>query len=138
MLFAPFTCWSTGVATDCSTVSASAPVYVAVVWIRGGAISGSCAIGSRKIMTAPAITSTIAMTCATIGLLMNHRDTMCLSLRGRRRPQRRGCVRLRAHGNSVLHLLQTLAYDPFARLEPVGDDPQPVHLRAYRHRADRH
>src|SRR6266851_1351368 len=74
MFFAPFTCSSIGVATDCSTVRASAPVYVATVWIRGGTISGNCATGRRKIITAPVITKKIAITIATIGRLMKNLD----------------------------------------------------------------
>jgi len=45
-------------------------VYVAVVWICGGAISGNCAIGSRRSITAPAITVKMASTWATIGRSM--------------------------------------------------------------------
>src|SRR5438132_4048466 len=138
MPFAPFTCWSTGVATDCSTVRASAPVYVAVVWIWGGAISGNCAIGSRKIMTAPAIIVRIARTCATIGCSMKNLDTGVLSPhRGRRGWGCGGRVRFRTDGDTVLHLLQSLRNDAFAWLEPLVDDPEPVHLLARLHGAER-
>src|SRR5881296_3338881 len=138
MPFAPFTCWSTGVATDCSTVRASAPVYVAVVWIWGGAISGNCAIGSRKIMTAPAIIVRIARTCATIGCSMKNLDTGVLSPhRGRRGWGCGGRVRFRTDGDTVLHLLQSLRHDAFAWLEPLVDDPEPVHLLARLHGAER-
>ncbi len=135
MRFAPFTCSSIGVATDCSTVSASAPVYVAVVWIWRGAISGNCAIGRRKIMTAPPIMVRIASTCATIGWSMKNRDTTALSLHGRRRCGRDGGVRLRAHDDPVLHLLEALGHDAFVGLKAVVDDPEPVHLLARFHRA---
>src|SRR5438094_922899 len=138
MPFAPFACWSTGVATDCSTVRASAPVYVAVVWIWGGAISGNCAIGSRKIMTAPAIIVRIARTCATIGCSMKNLDTGVLSPhRGRRGWGCGGRVRFRTDGDTVLHLLQSLRHDAFAWLEPLVDDPEPVHLLARLHGAER-
>ena len=135
MRFAPFTCSSIGVATDCSTVSASAPVYVAVVWIWRGAISGNCAIGRRKIMTAPPIMVRIASTCATIGWSMKNRDTTALSLHGRRRCGRDGGVRLRAHDDPVLHLLEPLGHDAFVGLKAVVDDPEPVQLLARFHRA---
>src|SRR6266403_3261131 len=128
MRFAPFTCSSIGVATDCSTVSASDPVYTAVVWIWGGAISGNCATGSRKTMTAPAITKRMAMTIATIGLPMKNLDTVALSLPGRRRRGRGRRVRLRVHHDAVLDLLQALGHDAFARFQPLGDDPEAVHL----------
>src|SRR4051812_26936465 len=70
MLSTPLICCSIGVATDCSTVSASAPGYVAFTWISGGAISGNCAVGSRNIEITPMITMRMAITMATIGLLM--------------------------------------------------------------------
>ena len=56
-----------GVATDCSMVSASAPVYVVVRLICGGKIWGNCAIGSPRRDTTPTSTVMIAMTIATIG-----------------------------------------------------------------------
>src|SRR2546427_11361364 len=107
MPFAPFTCWSVGVATDCSTVRASAPVYVAVVWIWGGAISGNCAIGRREIMTAPPIIVRMARPCATIGGSMKERDTN-LSLDPRGRSRRHGRVPVLAHEEAALHLLEAL------------------------------
>src|SRR6185503_3066659 len=118
MRFAPFTCSSIGVATDCSTVSASAPVYIAVVWICGGAISGNCATGSRKTITAPPITKTSAMTIATIGLLMKNLD-MALSFR---RLRRSGLLGHRSHRDPVLDVLQPLGNDAFAGAEPLVDD----------------
>src|SRR2546422_3842710 len=113
MPFAPFTCWSVGVATDCSTVRASAPVYVAVVWIWGGAISGNCAIGRREIMTAPPIIVRMASTCATIGWSMKEGDTI-LSLDRRCRSRRHGRVPLLAHEDGVLPLLGALGHHQFA------------------------
>src|SRR2546422_9951242 len=107
MPFAPFTCWSVGVATDCSTVRASAPVYVAVVWIWGGAISGNCAIGRRKIMTAPPIIVRMASTCATNGRSMEERGTI-LSLDRPRRSGRQGRDRLPADEGGGLQLLEGL------------------------------
>src|SRR4029453_12156764 len=119
----PFVLAAIGVATDCSTVSASAPVYIAVVSICGGAISGNCATGSRKTMTVPPTTKGIAMTIATIGLWIKNRDKALslLGLRGRDGGRR---IRLSPHDDPVLHLLKTLGDDVFARLEPVGDDPE--------------
>jgi hypothetical protein len=66
----PFTCCSSGVATDCSIVSASAPVYVPETMICGGTMSGNCATGSAPIDTSPPSTVTIEMTIATIGRRM--------------------------------------------------------------------
>src|SRR5215469_2601275 len=72
MLSTPFICCSSGVATDCSIVSASAPVYVVDTLIWGGTMSGSMAMGSFVIATKPPITVMIAMTIATIGRLMKN------------------------------------------------------------------
>ncbi len=47
MLSTPDNCCSMGVATDCSTVMASAPVYVAWMVTSGGTISGNWATGSE-------------------------------------------------------------------------------------------
>src|SRR5258707_2670771 len=74
MLSTPFICCSRGVATDCSIVNASAPVYVAETLICGGTMSGSCATGSLDIATAPAITVRIEITMATMGRLMKNLD----------------------------------------------------------------
>src|SRR5438093_13775448 len=74
MLSTPCNCCSIGVATDCSRVSASAPTYVALSRISGGASSGNCAIGSCTMATMPMITVMIAMTIATIGRLMKNFD----------------------------------------------------------------
>src|SRR5258708_10552398 len=123
MRFAPFTCSSIGVATDCSTVSASAPVYVAVVWIWRGAISGNCAIGRRKIITAPPIIVRMASTCAMMGRSMKKRDMAASSLRPRRGRDSDGSVRLGAHDDPVLHLLQPLLHDALARLAAFSDAP---------------
>ena len=70
MLSTPLTCCSIGVATDCSMVTASAPVNVVLRLICGGMIWGNCAIGSPTSVTAPMRTVTMAMTIATMGLRM--------------------------------------------------------------------
>src|SRR5262249_31251280 len=67
MLSAPFICCSMGVATDCSMVSASAPVYVVDAMICGGTIAGNCARGRPRIATRPSMTVIMAMTMATMG-----------------------------------------------------------------------
>src|ERR1700716_2917703 len=74
MLSMSFICCSIGVATDCSMVSASAPVNVVVKTTCGGMICGNCAIGRPSSETIPSRTVTIAITIATIGLLMKKRD----------------------------------------------------------------
>src|SRR2546421_12566032 len=74
MLSTPLICCSSGVATDCSIVTASAPGKVVLTIIWGGTISGNWATGSPRIATRPPITVTIAITIATIGLLMKSFD----------------------------------------------------------------
>src|SRR5208283_873878 len=74
MLSTPDICCSMGVATDCSTVMASAPVYVAWIWTSGGTISGNCATGSETRETMPQITITMAITIETMGRLMKNLD----------------------------------------------------------------
>src|SRR5580693_9333253 len=63
-----------GVATDCSIVSASAPVYVVVRFTCGGRICGNCAIGSPRSDTTPMSTVRIAMTIATMGRRTKNAD----------------------------------------------------------------
>src|SRR6201996_9436315 len=74
MLSTPFICCSMGVATDCVSVLASAPGYVAVTRISGGTISGNCDVGSDNIDTAPRMTVMMAMTMATIGRRIKNFD----------------------------------------------------------------
>src|SRR5260370_32158474 len=63
-----------GVATDCSSVSASAPTYVACNQISGGAMLGNWAIGRAVMVMAPMMTVRMAMTIATMGRLMKNLD----------------------------------------------------------------
>ena len=74
MLSTPLTCCSIGVATDCSMVTASAPVNVVLRLICGGMICGNCAMGSPSSDTAPISTVTIAMTIATMGRRMKNAE----------------------------------------------------------------
>src|SRR5512134_2861297 len=69
----PDICCSMGVATDCSTVRESAPVYVVCTWISGGTMLGNWAVGSPVMATRPTIVVRMAMTIATIGRLMKNR-----------------------------------------------------------------
>src|SRR5262245_37253778 len=72
MLSTPLICCSMGVATDASIVWASAPVYVALTWISGGAMFGYSDVGRARMVTAPAITMMIEITIATMGRLMKN------------------------------------------------------------------
>src|ERR1700683_626265 len=74
MLSTPLICCSIGVATDCSMVWASAPTYIAEIWISGGAMAGNCATGRDAMTTAPTITVNMAITIATIGRLIKNLD----------------------------------------------------------------
>ena len=73
MLSTPFICCSSGVATDCSTVTASAPVKVVETMICGGMIDGYCATGRLRIASSPPTSVMIEMTIATMGRLMKKR-----------------------------------------------------------------
>src|ERR1700683_4731286 len=70
MFSTPLICSSIGVTTVEDTTSALAPGYWPVTLIKGGAISGYCAIGRRKNDTAPRITKTTETTAAKIGRSM--------------------------------------------------------------------
>src|SRR5579871_6353272 len=72
MLSTPLTCCSIGVATDCSTVTASAPVNDVWTWIWGGTMFGYCAIGKRLAATTPTKMVTIAITIAMTGRAMKN------------------------------------------------------------------
>src|SRR2546425_7705100 len=67
MLSTPLICCSMGVATDFSSVTASAPGQFAVKSISGGAVFGYCAMGSWAMETRPTLTTRMEMTIATIG-----------------------------------------------------------------------
>ena len=70
MFSTPLICCSIGVTTVEATTSALAPGYWPDTVMVGGAISGYCAIGSRKNATPPRITNTIETTEAKIGRSM--------------------------------------------------------------------
>ena len=62
-----------GVATDCCTVSASAPTKVVWMRISGGTTLGNWEMGRVDIETRPTKTMRMAMTMATMGRLMKKR-----------------------------------------------------------------
>ena len=66
----PLICCSIGATTVSATVSALAPGYWPLTVMIGGAISGYCAIGSRRKATPPRMTKTIETTAAKIGRSM--------------------------------------------------------------------
>src|SRR6185437_7644202 len=67
----PYTCTSTGVATVCSTVNASAPVNCPDICTIGGVISGYCPTGRLKMQIVPTSTNTTDITIAVTGLFKN-------------------------------------------------------------------
>src|ERR1700690_2884140 len=119
-----------GVATDCSTVWASAPMNVVLMRASGGTIFGNWAIGSPRKATRPRITVMIAMTIATIGRLMKNFDTARLP-GGLCRGERKGI-----HQRAVPDLLQPLSDDPVARLQPGKDGDEVAERLADRRRHD--
>src|SRR5690349_20455728 len=106
MLSTPLICSSMGVATACSMVCASAPTYLAEIWISGGAISGNCATGSRRMAIAPTMTVKMAITIATIGRLMKNLD-----------------IRLWIDPHSLTDFLHAFDDDALTRGKPLVDDP---------------
>src|ERR1035438_4678260 len=113
----PFICCSIGVATDCSIVSASAPGYEVWIWMSGGTMSGNCATGRPSIAMSPPRTVRIAMTIATMGLLMKKRAMESLSC-GRRQGHRRRRARSR-RSSGVAGRDDRPRFDP---REPFHDD----------------
>src|SRR5579872_7475840 len=67
----PLTCSSIGIATVCSTVWASAPVYWPLIDTEGGEIFGYWSTARLKMQIVPEMISTTAMTIAVTGLFMN-------------------------------------------------------------------
>src|SRR5262245_44061959 len=129
MLSTPLICCSSGVATDCSTVCASAPTYVVCTCTSGGAIDGKSDTGRLTIVIAPTRTVSSENTIATIGRLMKNFDMSALRWRSRALDH--------VHGRALAHLHQTFGDHPFAGLHAGGDDPQIPDALAERHRADR-
>src|SRR6185369_13943857 len=72
-----------GVATDCSTVWASAPTYVVCTCTSGGAMAGNCEMGSEAIVITPTMTVSSEITMATIGRLMKNFDISGSAVRRR-------------------------------------------------------
>src|SRR6185295_14789939 len=128
MLSTPLICCSIGVATDCSTVCASAPTYVVCTCTSGGAIAGNCETGRLTIVMAPTMTVRIEMTIATIGRLMKKRDTLasCLGRLGGDD----------VDDGAVPGPQQALDDHALASLQAVGHDPQIADTIADGHRAD--
>src|SRR5580692_8077483 len=140
----PFICCSIGVATDCSMVSASAPVYVVVRLICGGRICGNCAIGSPRSATAPMSTVMIAMTIATMGRRMKKADMVdssplvSSSVFHAGRARRRARSVLGGHGFRIDErafgdFLDALDDDAVALRDAFLDDLEPVRARPQLH-----
>src|SRR6185369_10826135 len=130
MLSTPLICCSMGVATDCSTVSASPPGYVAETRISGGVMLGYCDTGKNAIVIVPMITTRMEITIATIGRRTKNR-AIAGSLRGRRHGRRGGSrfEMCNFHLCVLPHLLKPLHHYPLSRLESLGHDPiHPISL----------
>src|SRR5262245_58489406 len=97
----------------------------------GGAISGYCAIGSRKNATAPKITKTTEITEAKMGRSMKKCE-MRIGDPSVRLRERRGCLCLRRLLLLGCHLgtgscsHQTVDDNSIVRIEAVLDDPEVI------------
>src|SRR5579864_4281096 len=131
MLSTPFICCSSGVATACSSVCASAPTYVARIWISGGAIFGNWATGKLRMVSDPTSTRTIEITIATMGRLMKNFDMTLPTDRFRGEW-------FRIDPNAGAHLLHPFRNNTIPRIESTCDHPTPIDLGTYRHRPDGH
>src|SRR5579872_1663601 len=131
MLSTPFICCSSGVATACSNVWASAPTYVARIWISGGAMFGNCATGKLRMVSEPTSTRTIEITIATIGRLMKNFDMTLPAHRIRGEW-------LGIDPDAGTHFLNSLRNNPITRVQSTCDHPTPIDLRPYRHGPDGH
>src|ERR1044072_3207731 len=130
MLSTPFICCSSGVATDCSMVTASAPVYVVETIICGGMMSGNCATGSDLIATSPPNTVMMAITIATIGRSIKIREIILTTALQRNET--------RIHSDAGPDLLRAFNHDTLAGFQTVVDDPILVDLLADFNRTNTH
>src|ERR1700676_1616525 len=115
MLSTPFICCSSGAATACSIVRASAPLYVAVTVICGGTMSGNWAIGSARMATRPASTVMTAMTIATMGRRTKNFDMGLVTCRG--------CCEWLGIDDRAVGRARPLHHDARAGLQPLVDNP---------------
>src|ERR1700691_5673784 len=132
MFSTPLICSSIGVTTVEDTTSALAPGYWPVTLIKGGAISGYCAIGSRKNDTEPRITKMTETTAAKIGRSMKKCEMRMRLVRlGLCRVFRRGRCRRRAlffhrHLYSRPGAHQAIDDHAIGRGQPLPDHTQVV------------
>ena len=80
MLGTPFSCFSMGAETDCSTLVAVAPGKDAEIETAGGVMSGYWSIGSEMTEIVPTRTMTIEMIDAKIGRSTQNREITLASL----------------------------------------------------------
>src|SRR5580700_1888182 len=95
MFSTPLICSSIGVTTVEATTSALAPGYWPVTLIKGGAISGYCAIGRRRNDTAPRMVMITEITAAKIGRSMKKCEMRIYGLLNERAFPGRGAARKR-------------------------------------------
>src|ERR1700753_3260257 len=116
MLSTPLICCSMGAATDCATVSASAPLYVAFICTSGGAICGNWALGSPRMAIPPASADRIAITIATMGRLMKKvvmsADLLLGRHKGRGSPRHSSAESHKAFDNNSFAGADSSRYDP--------------------------
>src|ERR1700761_6037246 len=127
MLSTPLICCSMGAATDCATVSASAPLYVAFICTSGGAICGNWALGSPRMAIPPARADRIAITIATMGRLMKNAVMSADLLLGRHIGQG-------VHRHSCAESHKAFDHDSFTGAYSSRHDPVFTYALAHVHR----
>src|ERR1700730_3200055 len=125
ILSTPLICCSIGVATDCSTVSASEPGSVADTTISGGVIFGKRDTGTNASETRPTMMVMSEITIARIGRRIKKADMLTPLRRRRRTP------RYRLHQLAITNSLYPFNDDLIPSLEALFDYPERIYLFPY-------
>src|ERR1700730_6981253 len=125
ILSTPLICCSIGVATDCSTVSASEPGSVADTTISGGVIFGKRDTGTNASETRPTMMVISEITIARIGRRIKKADMLTPLRRRRRAP------RYRLHQLAITNPLYSFNDNLIPRFEALFDYPERIHFFTY-------
>src|ERR1700730_8839297 len=124
ILSTPLICCSIGVATDCSTVSASEPGSVADTTISGGVIFGNRDTGIKASETTPTTMEISDITIARIGRRIKKADILT-------RLWRRRAPRYRLHELAITNSLHSFNDNLIPSFEALFDSPERIHFFTY-------